>query len=73
MGSANEFRQCIAFIDQHKIVPDIDSVIDGLDDSVKGFELLANAEKRSGGKVIVKIVPSAGEVGGGRGASPARL
>lgn len=62
MGSAKEFRQCIDFIDQHKIVPDIDTVIDGLDDAIKGFELLADAEKRSGGKVIIKIVPGADEL-----------
>lgn len=71
MGSAKEFRECIAFIEKHKIVPDIDTVIDGLDNALDGFGLLADAEKRSGGKVIIKIVDGADQVKDG--ASTARL
>ncbi|CAO1614913.1 unnamed protein product [Parajaminaea phylloscopi] len=56
MGSAEEFRQCIAFIGKHKVQPDIDTVLNGLEEArTKGFALLADAEKRSGGKVIVSL------------------
>lgn len=55
MGSAEEFRRMIRFIDQHKIVPIIDTVLDGLDEAHHGFPLLQDAGKRSGGKVIVRI------------------
>lgn len=37
MGSADEFKRMIDFVSQHKIVPIIDTVIDGLDNANKGF------------------------------------
>lgn len=37
MGSAEEFKHMLQFINQHKIVPIIDTVIDGLDNANKGF------------------------------------
>jgi NADPH:quinone reductase-like Zn-dependent oxidoreductase len=55
MGSKQEFKRMIAFIDQHKIVPVIDTVLQGLDQAHRGFPLLQDADKRSGGKVIVEI------------------
>ncbi|CAD6883899.1 unnamed protein product [Tilletia controversa] len=55
MGSNDELCQCLAFIEKHGIRPSIDTVIDGLESAHRGFELLANAEQRSAGKVVVKI------------------
>lgn len=79
MGSVEEFKHMLQFVNQHKIVPIIDTVIDGLDNAGDGFvsvccsliypcrrmlrkktipysqPLLQDADKRSGGKVIVKI------------------
>lgn len=61
MGSAHEFRQCVEFVGKHKIQPDIDTVLNGLEEARdKGFELLANADKRTGGKVIVKLAEEEG-------------
>ncbi|UZJ55994.1 hypothetical protein CBS101457_005314 [Exobasidium rhododendri] len=56
MGSAEEFKKMIHFVGQHKIVPIIDTVLDGLDNANQGFPLLQDADKRSGGKVIVKVL-----------------
>ncbi|TKY90591.1 hypothetical protein EX895_000589 [Sporisorium graminicola] len=55
MGSAREFEESIRFIERHRIVPVVDTVLDGLDNAQRGFELLAQADKRSGGKVVVKV------------------
>ncbi|PWN31338.1 NAD(P)-binding protein [Meira miltonrushii] len=55
MGSAEEFKEMIHFIDQNKIVPVIDTVLDGLQEAKSGFALLQDADKRSGGKVVIKI------------------
>lgn len=91
MGSLEEFKQCVQLVAKHKIVPDIDTVIDGLRDGNRGFvssdrttlasfissltllhiyfftqPLLADASKRSGGKVIIKIRPEADQVPGGQ-------
>lgn len=55
MGSAEEFKACVRFIEKHKIVPSIDTVLSGLEEADKGFALLQDAEKRSAGKVIVEI------------------
>ncbi|KAK0537885.1 hypothetical protein OC842_001485 [Tilletia horrida] len=55
MGSNEELRDCLAFIEKHKIKPSIDTVINGLEQAHRGFSLLANAEQRSAGKVVVKI------------------
>lgn len=55
LGSAAEFAQCIRFIEQRKIVPIVDTVLNGLEEASRGFELLGNSEKRGGGKVVVRI------------------
>ncbi|PWN45472.1 NAD(P)-binding protein [Ceraceosorus guamensis] len=56
MGSAAEFRDMLKFVEKHKIVPIVDTVLQGLDEAKKGFPLLADADKRSGGKVVVSLV-----------------
>lgn len=55
LGSAKEFSESIRFIEQHQIEPRIDTVLDGLDKVQQGLALLADAEKRSGGKVVLNI------------------
>jgi propionyl-CoA synthetase len=55
MGSAHEFALSIRFIQHHKISPVLDTVLDGLDHAHNGFDLLANADARSGGKVVIRI------------------
>jgi propionyl-CoA synthetase len=37
MGSEHEFKEMLKFVEQHKIVPIIDTVIDGLDNADQGF------------------------------------
>lgn len=61
MGSAEEFKRMIKFVDQHKIVPVIDTVLDGLKEANLGFALLQDADKRSGGKVVVRITQDSHE------------
>ncbi|SNX81679.1 related to acyl-CoA synthetase [Melanopsichium pennsylvanicum] len=61
LGSFKEFAESIKFIEKHRIVPVVDIVLNGLDQAEKGFELLAQADKRSGGKVILKIADLEGK------------
>ena len=55
LGSNHEFSESIRFIERHRIEPCIDTVLHGLDQINKGLSLLADAEKRSGGKVVIEI------------------
>lgn len=55
MGSAREFADSIRFIEKHRIVPVVDTVLDGLEHAHRGFQLLADADKRSGGKVVIRL------------------
>jgi propionyl-CoA synthetase len=45
MGSAEEFKSMIQFVEKHKIIPIIDTVIEGLDNATKGF-VSKGSEKR---------------------------
>ncbi|KDN53559.1 NAD(P)-binding protein [Tilletiaria anomala UBC 951] len=58
MGSKEEFRECIRFVEKHKLVPTIDTILEGLENAHKGFPLLQDADKRSGGKVIIRVAPA---------------
>ena len=40
MGSRQEFFEAVKFIGEHKIQPVVDTVLTGLDQAEKGFELL---------------------------------
>jgi len=53
MGSRQEFLDAVKFIGEHKIQPVVDTVLTGLDEAEKGFELL----KQGGqfGKVVITI------------------
>lgn len=55
LGSATEFSNSIRFIEHHKIVPVIDTVLHGLESANEGLAMLADAEKRSGGKIVIRI------------------
>ncbi|PWN26476.1 NAD(P)-binding protein [Jaminaea rosea] len=60
MGSEEEFRRCIRFIGEKGVKPDVDTVLwGGLEEARdKGFEMLADAEKRArGGKVVCRVAP----------------
>ncbi|GAA5929716.1 quinone oxidoreductase family protein [Sporobolomyces koalae] len=53
MGSRQEFFSAIAFIDQHRVIPVVDTVLPGLGEAEIGFELL----KQGGqfGKVVITV------------------
>ncbi|GAA5963942.1 hypothetical protein JCM21900_004078, partial [Sporobolomyces salmonicolor] len=53
MGSREEFFSAIRFIGEHEIQPVVDTVLDGLEDAEKGFELM----KRGGqfGKIVITV------------------
>lgn len=37
MGSLEEFKQCVALVAKHKIVPDVDTTLDSLEKALDGF------------------------------------
>ncbi|CEQ42330.1 SPOSA6832_04113, partial [Sporobolomyces salmonicolor] len=53
MGSREEFFSAIRFIGEHEIQPVVDTVLDGLENAEKGFELM----KRGGqfGKIVITV------------------
>lgn len=55
LGSAREFRASIEFIEAHHLVPNIDTVLPGLEHASEGLARLADAEQRSGGKVVIDL------------------
>jgi len=55
LGSAHEFAKSVRFIEEHRLVPRIDTVLEGLEHAELGLQLLADAEKRSGGKVVFRM------------------
>ncbi|GAA97819.1 uncharacterized protein L969DRAFT_77860 [Mixia osmundae IAM 14324] len=40
MGSLREFKEAVAFIEKHKIVPIVHKILDGLDAAEEGFEIM---------------------------------
>jgi NADPH:quinone reductase-like Zn-dependent oxidoreductase len=54
MGSREEFKSAVEFIDKHKIRPVVSTVLDGLEQAEEGFEIM----KRGGqfGKVSVAVL-----------------
>ncbi|KAF8626744.1 hypothetical protein AX15_004714 [Amanita polypyramis BW_CC] len=58
MGSLQDLLDATAFISEHRIVPIVSHVIDGLENTEKGFELMLKGDHF--GKVVIKICdPSA--------------
>jgi hypothetical protein len=37
MGSLEEFKQCVALVAKHNIVPDVDTTLDSLEKALDGF------------------------------------
>jgi len=52
MGTDEEWRSMLAFMEQHKIVPLVDHVID-FDDYERAFSILAQSQQM--GKVVLAI------------------
>jgi NADPH-dependent curcumin reductase CurA len=53
MGSHQDLRNATAFIAQHRIVPIVSHVLDGLESAEEGFELIKRGEQF--GKVVIKL------------------
>ncbi|GAA6064139.1 hypothetical protein JCM10212_005140 [Sporobolomyces blumeae] len=53
MGSREEFFSAVRFIGEHKVKPVVDTVLDGLEEAEKGFQLLK--EGGQFGKVVITI------------------
>jgi D-arabinose 1-dehydrogenase-like Zn-dependent alcohol dehydrogenase len=53
MGSEKDLRDATKFCEEHKIVPIVSHVLEGIDNAAKGYELLNTREQF--GKVIVKL------------------
>jgi len=53
MGSVVEFKQAVAFIDQHKILPVVDKMLDGLESAEEGFEIMKKGTQF--GKIAIYI------------------
>mgnify|MGYP001565163380 CR=1 FL=1 len=53
MGSFEEFKAAVAFVDQHKIRPVVSLTIDGLENAEDGFALM----KAGGqfGKIVIAV------------------
>ncbi|WFD31290.1 propionate--CoA ligase [Malassezia sp. CBS 17886] len=55
VGSAREFAEFVAFVDEHRIVPVVDKVLPGLDHAEEGLALLGDTKNRSGGKIVINV------------------
>lgn len=56
MGSLKDMQDSTDFVAQHKIVPVISHVFDGLENAEKAFETMKNGEQF--GKIVIRIVKS---------------
>jgi D-arabinose 1-dehydrogenase-like Zn-dependent alcohol dehydrogenase len=53
MGSHKDLKDATSFISEHKIIPVVSHIIDGLEKAEQGFESLKNGEQT--GKIVIKI------------------
>ena len=53
MGSHQDLEDATAFISQHRIVPVVHQVIDGLGNAEQGFQIMKDGEQF--GKIVVKV------------------
>jgi len=53
MGSRQDLIDATHFLTQHRIVPIVSHVIDGLESAEEGFEILKHGKQF--GKVVIKI------------------
>jgi D-arabinose 1-dehydrogenase-like Zn-dependent alcohol dehydrogenase len=55
MGSRQDLVEATVFMAEHKITPLVDRVLEGLDASEEGFNLLKNGEQF--GKIVIRLGP----------------
>jgi D-arabinose 1-dehydrogenase-like Zn-dependent alcohol dehydrogenase len=55
MGSRQDLIDATAFLQEHKIIPLVSDVINGLDAAEEGFDILKSGDQF--GKVIIRIHP----------------
>lgn len=53
MGSLQDLKDATAFLAEHKIVPVVSDVLDGLEEVQKGFELIEKGQQF--GKIVIRI------------------
>lgn len=53
MGSHADLISATAFMAEHRIIPTVATVLDGLENAEEGFEMLKNGD--GFGKVVIKI------------------
>jgi len=53
MGSLKDMKDATDFITEHRIVPQISHVLDGLQSAEEGFELIKRGDQF--GKVVIKL------------------
>jgi len=61
MGSRQDLKDATEFIAQHRIVPIVSHVVDGLESTEQGFELLKRGDQF--GKVVIKLRDSIATAG----------
>lgn len=53
MGSLQDMRDATAFLEEHRIVPVVSHVLEGLESAEEGFEILKKGDQF--GKVVIRI------------------
>ena len=53
MGSHKDLADATAFLQQHRIVPQVSDVIEGIENFEKGFNLIADGKQF--GKVVIRL------------------
>jgi NADPH-dependent curcumin reductase CurA len=53
LGSQKELRDATKFCEEHKLIPQVSHVLEGLENAPEGYDLLNTREQF--GKVVVKI------------------
>ena len=53
MGSQKDLEDATKFIDEHKVVPVVSDVLNGLEEAEKGFQLMERGSQF--GKIVIKI------------------
>jgi D-arabinose 1-dehydrogenase-like Zn-dependent alcohol dehydrogenase len=53
MGSHRELQDATSFISEHKVVPVVSAVLDGLDSYEEGFEMMKKSSQF--GKIVIRL------------------
>lgn len=56
MGSKQDLIDATNFLAQHRIVPVVSEVLDGLESAERGFQILENGEQF--GKIVIRVADS---------------